>query len=216
MAVHAVAGQRENYRPLAFCDGDPIQLIDHYHRVGVESFYVADLSAIQSNTPQTDALIAIAATASETMIDIGWRDGDSRRLVEAVGNLARSFPRVSFIAATESCTNIASLSDLANLVGGDRTWLGLDFHTGRLLGCESDENAWVSMAVSLQLAGLVVLDLSAVGVGLGPVTDDICRRVSKGSLRVVSGGGVRHSDDADRLFRCGCEGVLIATALHPK
>ncbi|MDG2220616.1 MAG: HisA/HisF-related TIM barrel protein [Rubripirellula sp.] len=218
-AVHAIAGQRSSYRPVLFCDGDPHQLLDHYLSHDVKSVYIADLSAIQHRTPNWKLLRSLVSHPELDCVwlDIGWRGTESDQAIDTIRQLVDLFPTLQFIAASESCEKVGSLRQLANYAGATRTWLGLDYRDGKLLGCESKERTWIDTATELNAAGFVILDLAAVGTRDGSTTKSICRRVRQRSpsLKILSGGGVRHAEDSQRLHAAGCDKILVATALQP-
>jgi phosphoribosylformimino-5-aminoimidazole carboxamide ribotide isomerase len=62
---------------------------------------------------------------------------------------------------------------------------------------------------------VIVLDLARVGSGTG-VDLDLLARVRRAApgLALLAGGGVRDAADLDRLADAGCDGALVATALH--
>ena len=62
---------------------------------------------------------------------------------------------------------------------------------------------------------IIVLDVARVGGTTGPDTEMLTRirRVVTGAA-LLAGGGVRGLDDLKLLARLGCDGALIATALH--
>ena len=53
-AVHAIAGNRNQYQPIAFCNGDPLALVAYYRTFGLSALYVADLDAIENDRIQGD------------------------------------------------------------------------------------------------------------------------------------------------------------------
>jgi phosphoribosylformimino-5-aminoimidazole carboxamide ribotide isomerase len=74
------------------------------------------------------------------------------------------------------------------------------------------------IAARAQEAGagsLIVLDLARVGMGSGPDLG-LITRVMAGApgLAIFAGGGVRGLEDLEALARVGCDGALVATALH--
>jgi phosphoribosylformimino-5-aminoimidazole carboxamide ribotide isomerase len=62
---------------------------------------------------------------------------------------------------------------------------------------------------------VIVLDLARVGTGAG-VDLALMRRVRAAAphAALFAGGGVRGPDDLSRLADAGCDGALVATALH--
>jgi len=60
-----------------------------------------------------------------------------------------------------------------------------------------------------------VLDVARVGGTAGPDTEMLNRiRPVVTGAALLAGGGVRGLDDLKLLDRIGCDGALIATALH--
>src|SRR3989454_1059699 len=65
------------------------------------------------------------------------------------------------------------------------------------------------------VAAMLVLDVARVGSGLGVDLDLVAalRRAHPGS-ELLAGGGIGSVRDLERLADSGCDGALIATALH--
>jgi phosphoribosylformimino-5-aminoimidazole carboxamide ribotide isomerase len=62
---------------------------------------------------------------------------------------------------------------------------------------------------------MIVLDVARVGTGSGPDLEQLTRlRRAVPDMRVIAGGGIRGFDDLARLAACGCDGALVATAIH--
>ena len=63
---------------------------------------------------------------------------------------------------------------------------------------------------------LIVLDLAAVGTGLGIPTLQLCQDIRRLSpdVRIISGGGVDSASCVAGAARAGLDGLLIASALH--
>ena len=80
VAVHAVRGDRERYRPLRsrIAEGsDPVQLTRAVReRFGLDELYVADLDAIAGGPGNPDVVAALARGGAG---DGGRRDRDGRR-----------------------------------------------------------------------------------------------------------------------------------------
>ena len=65
------------------------------------------------------------------------------------------------------------------------------------------------------MRALIVIDLARVGTGAGLDLGLIARvREATPALTLLAGGGVRGPDDILRLADAGCDGALVATALH--
>ncbi|TWU38422.1 HisA/HisF-related TIM barrel protein [Novipirellula artificiosorum] len=223
VAVHAIAGNRLRYQPVWLCGsspGDPIALADHYRKVGVGAFYIADLDAIVGGDIQLEVLHELLLTMdanARVMLDAGVGTHDGQRQYEALIALSEQHPLVSLIVATECATGLANLDQFVREIGAAKVILGLDYHAGHFLAGVSSETGWLDHANRLGIRRAVVLDTSAVGTRSGPVVVDTCRRV--GALvpdwSITAGGGIRSADDANTLFDAGCDHCLLATALLP-
>ena len=62
---------------------------------------------------------------------------------------------------------------------------------------------------------MIVIDLMRVGTSVGLDLNLIRRlRAAVPAVTLLAGGGVRGKEDLSRLADTGCDGVLVATALH--
>jgi phosphoribosylformimino-5-aminoimidazole carboxamide ribotide isomerase len=77
-------------------------------------------------------------------------------------------------------------------------------------------NTLVGLAVDAGVETVIALDLARVGTGSGVDLDLIAavRRVMPPHVTVLAGGGVRGWGDLEQLAAVGCDGALVATALH--
>jgi phosphoribosylformimino-5-aminoimidazole carboxamide ribotide isomerase len=72
-----------------------------------------------------------------------------------------------------------------------------------------------SQAVEAGVTSLVLLDLARVGTGCGTdvgLLEGLRRRFP--TLRLFAGGGVLGRRDLDRMRDAGCDGALVASAIH--
>jgi len=217
-AVHAIAGNRDDYRPLEWCGGKPLALNDFYRDLGTTGLYVADLNALTGSLIQSESISAIcaSATSDEVLLDVGWTGGEEQQSAAVVAQLAGNHPNTKWIAATESAESIDAVGKLAQLVSADRVLIGLDYRQEELIAGDGNEASWIARASELRCAGVVILDLATVGTSQGPSTGEICRRIKTQApdLTIYSGGGVRTADDVQCLVDAGCDRVLVATALQ--
>lgn len=216
-AVHAIAGNRSQYHPVEFCQGDPQVLQQHYARLGIGKLYIADLNSITRGEIDFETLDAVCSSteATEVLIDIGWKCEDADKTA-AVERLSSRHPATTWIACTESAMSLSALDALAALVGAPRVLLGLDYRSGELIARVSDEADWIEHALQLGCGGAVILDLSSVGTSRGPSTTETCQRVRRlaPEWRIHSGGGIRSTSDVRMLAEAGCDRCLVGTALY--
>lgn len=219
-AVHAVAGRRSEYGPVAKVagvrvDGDPLTLARAYvEQLGLRELYLADLGAIVDREPPSSAIADVAGVAARTWVDAGVRS-----LEEAHALLACGAGQV--IVALETLPSWFALAEIVRAVGSDRVAFSIDLRNGTPL-CPTDSDVRetsaervAARAVDLGAASLLVIDLARVGVGNGVDLDVLrCVRAAAPGVKLVAGGGVRGAGDLDALMDAGCDAALVATALH--
>jgi phosphoribosylformimino-5-aminoimidazole carboxamide ribotide isomerase len=216
VAVHAVRGQRERYRPLRsglVCGAEPLEIARAFRqKLGLDELYVADLDAIAGGPRHHEVLIAVASEA-RVMVDAGVTDA-----AEARPLVAQGVTRV--VIATETLADPATLAGLRAELPGAPLVLSLDLRERRLLSRDpalARLGAVEALALLLEsgVREVIVLDLARVGSGAGPdiaLVDELCARFPEVDL--FAGGGVRDVADLRALAEAGAAGALVATALH--
>ncbi len=228
-AVHAHGGARDRYRPIArildeaIAPGDAEAVARMYiERFGLSELYVADLDAIAGRPSQDAVVRSIAACGAALWLDAGiaspaaahhaWDNGASHAVVGL-----ETLP--SFSALEAICAAAARPSAFA--ATGGAVAFSLDLRNGAAVGsgCTmAADEAPEHLAVRAAAAGVgtvIVIDLARVGSRSGfdlPLLARV-RRATTGST-LIAGGGLRGPDDCRRLQDVGCDGVLVATALH--
>jgi phosphoribosylformimino-5-aminoimidazole carboxamide ribotide isomerase len=223
-AVHARAGDRGRYAPVDSVltpgrTGDPLALVQAYRdALGVRECYVADLDAIQGGELQRAGLRELAAAAAPCglLVDAGIRSVGGLREVMALGAAAA-------VLGLESLPRLELLEEVVVAAPPGRVVFSLDLRLGRpVLSPEAATGTWprepdelASRAVDAGVHALLLLDLGRVGTG-GGVDLELLRRLRRRfpHLRLLAGGGVAGGEDLRRLAEAGCDGALVATALH--
>ena len=217
LAVHAVRGERERYRPVSSVltgeDGDPLALARALRsELGLEELYVADLDAITGARSLSPAIGALAHEAN-LMVDAGVSEPERARELLTLG-----VPRV--IVGTETLSGPGALDRLLTELPAGAVVLSIDLRDGRLL---SPDPQLAGLAAPEALARLhdarlrdvIVLDLTRVGSRAGLDVALIAElHAAFGELELLAGGGVRDVDDLRALEAAGAAGALVATALH--
>ncbi len=221
--VRGIGGQRAQYRavqsqlvsssaagPVAQALVDIVQ-----HR----QLYIADLDAIGGADPDWRAYEQVMASGADIIIDAGIATPDAAQAV--VDFSARHSARTSIIVALESSSSPDDLPGIFSRIDAGRAVFSLDLKHGLAL---TNGVAWqrlsvldiAACAVEIGFERMIVLDVAAVGVGKGPQVVDLCRdiRARNPQLELISGGGVRSVDDLRTFHEAGCDGVLVASALH--
>jgi len=218
-AVHARAGDRAHYRPVQVIAGARIELgdaqavariyQDHY---GLTELYAADLDAI-TGQPSQDRVVRDLAVLGDL-----WLDAGVSSIAQARRALTLGIAHV--IVGLETLRSWDALRDICAGLGGDRVAFSLDLRDGKLLpnGAIADGGPAHSVATRAARAGasaILVIDLQKVGARTGldlELIDQVRNAVP--DVTLLAGGGVRRFDDVCRLAEVGCDGVLVATAIH--
>ena len=218
-AVHARGGARDRYVPVRVSggvpvDGDAVALARAYiDRCGFRDIYAADLDAIVHGTPQAPLVKALAGLGARVWLDAGVSSVDAARAA-----LDHGASRV--IVGLETLTSFDVLARICGALGSERVAFSLDLRDGvpitHIDGArECSPERLAARAMDAGASAIVVIDLRRVGTGGGidlPTVGRV-RRAAPG-VALVAGGGVRTIADVDRLADSGCDGVLMATALH--
>jgi phosphoribosylformimino-5-aminoimidazole carboxamide ribotide isomerase len=221
MAVHAVGGDRSRYAPVRSVltpgvEGDALALARAYRALpGVSRCYVADLDAIAGRTPQLELLRALqspAGFAGPVLLDAGVESPD--RLVQLEGTFAQ------VIVGLET---LRSFADLGRIAARTNVTFSLDLRNDVALALptlldEAGSGNPVELARAALDAGaraLILLDVGRVGRGTGVNLELLASlRRALPETKLLAGGGVSSEEDLTVLAGHGCDGVLIATALH--
>lgn len=221
-AVHAVAGNRDQYQSVAFCDGNAKKLASHYRDLGTRGLYVADLDAITTGKLQIEVIHGLCDLSADVdvLIDVGWTGIEESETITAVQDLATLFPNTFWIIATESARSSHEIASLGDHIDPKRIVLGLDLHNGNLVTADRDPKqtaeCWLDDAREAGCTRALVLDLAGVGVSEGPKTLDVCQEIHRSYPEFIlySGAGVRDGADVQAFIDAGCDRCLVATALY--
>ena len=221
-AVHASGGVRDGYMPVGVVagvpvDGDVVKLGRVYaDRLRLSEIYVADLDAIADGVDalNTDVLGGLAAIGVRVMVDAGASTARAARTVLQTG-------ASQVIVGLETLTGFDALDDICRAVGGERVICSIDLRDGALLAAPNVVAAVPTVdgvarrAAAAGAGTLIVLDLARVGSARGPDLEAMrMARAGAPHVALLAGGGVRDNTDLLALSEAGCDGALVATALH--
>jgi phosphoribosylformimino-5-aminoimidazole carboxamide ribotide isomerase len=221
-AVHARAGPRDTYQPVrsvagtTIGSGDALALARTYvTRLGLTELYAADLDAIMGGAAQDTLVSAIAAVGAPLWLDAGVSSAD-----RAHDALARGAARV--VVGLETLPSYDALGEICARVGGDNVAFSLDLRDGEPVVSASGSIPFgqpaqlvAARARDAGAGAIIVIDLARVGTSRGLDLELVARvREAAPGLVLLAGGGVRGPDDLARLVDAGCDGALVATALH--
>jgi phosphoribosylformimino-5-aminoimidazole carboxamide ribotide isomerase len=217
-AVHARAGHRASYGPVedvaasSIEPGDALALAHTYvDRLGLSELYVADLDAILHGTSQQTLVAAMTALGVPVWLDAGISSVDHAHLAIDVG-------AAHVIVGLETLSSFDALAEICSALGSQRVAFSLDLRDGVPVGPAANGLPPRLIAARAAAAGagaVIVIDLARVGTGSGSDFETIERiRNAAPESMLLAGGGVRGPDDLVRLAESGCDGALVATALH--
>lgn len=196
-------------------DGDAMALARAYRGLaGVTRCYVADLDAIAGQPPQRDLLQRIHGDegfGGSVLLDAGV---DSRAALERVP--------ADFGEVVVGLETLRSFADLEQVARHATVTFSLDLRHGVPLarpelfdGAVPGPSALARAAVDAGVQSVILLDVGRVGSGAGVDLDLLAAlREALPGVRLLAGGGVKDEADLAALEGRGCDGALIATALH--
>ncbi|MGH8119490.1 MAG: HisA/HisF-related TIM barrel protein [Gammaproteobacteria bacterium] len=204
--VHAVAGQRDRYRPLRsqLCpDNDPCNIVQAF--LGLYPFktvYIADLAAISGGRPNTNSVRRLLDhfPRLDFWLDQGLRDKNAV--------LDTNHKRIFHVIGSETGISPAQCSALLDL--RPQPLLSLDFSEGNFLGditLLQRPDSWPE--------NIILMNLDRVGTASG-IDKNLLARIQKNAIHshIFVAGGIRNFPDIQHLRAAGVAGALVATALH--
>jgi len=223
-AVHARAGRREHYEPVRAVHGLTLQPGDahalarwYVEQLHLEEIYVADLDALMGGSPQDSQIAALATIGAPLVVDAGVTSVDRAHRVLAAGA-----DRV--IVALETLERYEALAAVCAAVGGERVAFSLDLRNGEPIRapgadaagiCAGPPDRIAARACDAGAGSVIVIDVARVGTDRGLDLELLARvREATPGLTLLAGGGVRDAGDLVQLAGVGCEGALVASALH--
>jgi phosphoribosylformimino-5-aminoimidazole carboxamide ribotide isomerase len=227
VAVHAQGRVRADYAPVKSVlapdqPGDPLALARAYRDVlGAQVCYVADLDAIQGGPIQRGLIRDLAefqtGFAGELMVDAAAGDPDGALEVLSAG-------ASDAVVGLETLRSFGDLAGVVEIVGANRVVFSLDLQLGSPVlhplmedaaGATPDAMSLAAQAAAAGVGAILVLDLGRVGSGTGVdlgLLEALRRRHP--AVRLFAGGGVLTRKDLERMEEAGCDGALVASAIH--
>ena len=208
--VHAVRGDRANYKPIKSPlarNANPADVARGIRKLHpFRRFYLADLDGIEGRGRNKHLVPELGQVMPgvEFWIDAGTGSRGAARSLLAT-------PSATLVIGSETLENIGDLKDIL-AEAPTRSVLSLDFRGDEFMGPDAlirDATLWPQH--------VIVMTLGRVGSGEGPDIErirDIAQRA--GGRNVYAAGGLRNRADMDAARAAGACGALIASALHDK
>lgn len=202
--VHAVEGQRQNYRPLKTslsASISPENIVQAFiYTFPFQTIYIADLDAIEggSNNDHLIEQLHDKFNSLDFWIDQG---------ISSANNL-NNLPRWKHVIGSETNILPETINEIITLAPD--VILSLDFQTNAFLGDQD-----LLQQSKLWPERIIIMSLARVGSNSGPDYElaSSLKNIT-GGRKIYVAGGIRNEVDLQALNDMGIEGVLIATALH--
>jgi HisA/HisF family protein len=205
--VHAKAGPRAEYRPLASPfgqAGDPGAIARGLlAATGSSVLYIADLDAITGSGSNFELVRGLGYALPDVAI---WVDAG----FSGVGDCAFWLPLgATLVIGSEGVKTAGDWLEIKQAFG-ESVVLSLDFDAEGPRGpgaLFAETDLWPDRVIAMNLA--------RVGLNQGPDIDGLGALVGRGAGRAVfAAGGVRNGSDLAALAAAGASGALVATSLH--
>jgi phosphoribosylformimino-5-aminoimidazole carboxamide ribotide isomerase len=206
-AVHAKAGPRTEYRPVASPfghPGDPAAIARGLLAAASSSvLYIADLDAITGIGSNFELVRGLGYALPNVAI---WVDAG----FSGVGDCAFWLPLgATLVIGSEGVKTAEDWLEIKEAFG-ESLVLSLDFGAEGPIGPSAlftDADLWPDRVIAMNLA--------RVGGRQGPDLDVLAALIGRGGGRAVfAAGGVRNGADLAELAAAGASGALVATSLH--
>jgi phosphoribosylformimino-5-aminoimidazole carboxamide ribotide isomerase len=206
IVVKGYKGDRERYEPIerhsTICTtSDPLSVID---AIKPRRAYIADLDRILGGGSNS-GIIKRISTRTKTLIDLGIRRLDDVREAERMGETA--------IIGTET----GSL-DVIRAAQSMRVAVSIDVKDGSATSLDpalsGDPLKVVERMNLYKIRALLLLNMDLVGTKQGVDFDFIERVIEVSGHPIVVAGGIKNSEELDKLEDLGAAGVILSTAIH--
>ncbi len=216
MTVHAIRGERKNYRPLrsVLCSSvDPGELALTFESLGFGNLYLADLDAISGKSTNFALYQRIRTrTNLDFMVDAGVAD-----VTKAEKLLRAGVSKI--VIGTETLRSLDFVDQAVKSFGENRVVVSIDLKRGEVMSISESIKSMnpVPLAQKLEKIGVsqvILLDLDRVGTEQGANLEVLKGVLKRTKVKVLVGGGIRSLQDLEELRNLGVFGALVATALH--
>jgi phosphoribosylformimino-5-aminoimidazole carboxamide ribotide isomerase len=215
IAVHAIRGKRKQYHQLRsiLCrSSDPLDIALTFSSLGFKSLYIADLDAILGKSANFGLYQQIASkTNLELMVDAGIADINKAEQVLETGI-------TKIIVGSETLSSLDFLNQAAKAFE-DKVIVSVDMKEGKMLSLSRairsmDAVSFAQKLADVGISHIILLDLDRVGTEHGIDSAFLENILEKTSLEVFVGGGIKGTQELEKLRMDGVSGALIATVLH--
>ena len=215
--VHAIRGERDNYKPLKskfFNSSDPIDILKVLRNdFQFNDFYIADLDAILNKKPNLQILHQILKISGiNIIIDPGIVDSNDVLLYSKLDIK-------KLIIGLETIRSLDEVINALKLLGTEKLIVSIDMYKEKVItrakGIRNRTPLEIVKKIkTLGINEIILLDLFRVGQKMGgipPIYLEI-QNIFDGNVYV--GGGIKDYKDILSYIQHSFAGILIATALY--
>ncbi|MFX0006669.1 MAG: HisA/HisF-related TIM barrel protein [Promethearchaeota archaeon] len=216
-AVHAIKGERVNYKPLKsslFQSSDPVDIIRTIRKkLNFHEFYIADLDSIIKGIPNLNIINKILDLPKiELILDPG--------IVNLKGvKQFKDLPIKRLIIGLETIKSYKVLSQSLEIINPEKITVSVDMYKEQILTKAKDimnhtPIDLVKKIESLGVKSIILLDLFRVGQKIGGIPTLYLEILKNFSGDIFVGGGIKNIEDVLNYKDHNFSGILIATALY--
>lgn len=210
--VHGVAGNRSEYKPITSKvtrSHLPVEVAGDLKRTfGFSQLYIADLNSIQGRGSHWEQIEEIRNMGYTVYLDPGIENASD--LASYRGGVDR------IVVGTETLGSLRELEGICRMQS--HIVVSLDYRGELLARDEFLKGVPPAMLVDkicrAGAAEIIYLDIKKVGTSSGTSSKRMETVISTSQVPVLVGGGIRHSEDIEKLEELGADGVLVATCIH--
>lgn len=216
-AVHAIKGDRKNYKPLKspfFDTNDPIEIIREIKkRYDLKHFYIADLDAILTHQPNFQMIKKIFELKKlKIILDPGIRGVNDLELFS-------KYKIDCLILGLETIQNIKVIKKALKIFNKKNIIISLDMYKENILTNikklkKLNPLDVVEKLEKLGIKNIILLDLFKVGQKIGGIPPLYIKIKKNFSGNLLVGGGIKNFNDVLSYYDNNFSGVLIGTAIY--
>lgn len=225
--VLAQGGNRDAYRPVQSrltTSSQPVEVAQAiFNQTGCDWLYIADIDSFAGAAPNWQAYQSLLDRGFGLWIDANWLVED--RYME-IRNRLGDAKRMKMIVSSETLASYEQFAIFEQLRSENVAAIfSLDQKGDRIISMQAEINQSSPLELIQRVCDhgveeVIILDLGKVGTRNGfPDHSSAAELVAeirseRPELVLTSGGGVRNADDVRRWIECGCNHVLVASAIH--
>ena len=225
--VLAQGGNRDAYRPVQSRLTSSSQPLDvaqaMFSQTGCDWLYLADIDSFAGAAPSWRIYQQLLDKGFGLWVDANWLADDR---FQKIPDQFSSLERLKVIVSSETIESFDQFAVLRKLRElGVKVIFSLDQKSGEMIAkrpelSKSGPLELIQRACDEGVEELIVLDLGEVGTRNGfqnyssaaSLVEEV--RSELPQMVLTSGGGVRHAEDVRQWMECGCDHVLVASAIH--